>query len=556
MNSLMDRIQRVTICWKNLSDVFNQERMIRHVVIMSFAIILCVVCLSINRGIGFHDESRDLVLLRDHIAINSSAWPLFFSWLPNNLLEIRMVTVGLLFAGSLFFGYGMYSYFKVRFNLPKTSILLLSMFAFIGAFCLGNLVCLVPNYYWFNHFIFASGIGLALLSTNSGKVGIWWAWLSGFFLGFLLFIMPSNTPIILFVAAFIILHTNPWQRLIGFVVGVICAIVVFTLMIQSLAEFYLMIKQTLGSNTGHSSTHGIRQMISWSINTVIYIITNIALITILIYFVRRQMDEINIKRELLSIWVLLLIIVYFSIPYIMGLLKGVPNGVYPAEILAAMFGWFILETRHKLTLQEGSAFALLFVAPIFASLGTDVPFSIRGTMYMGTFYGSAGLLFVLSPICARFRIYMCLVLALLTFGFVTNFFRPNWSTGGSLSENIIPLSEIGIQKGVRVTPDMITMINEARNVIGLSKNVVVGDVHAWGFVYLLDLQPLTYEWKPPESQILKAIENSGMRELVFIESSQNLFSASFWSEISTKWKIENVRVLDGQFKFYRLSRVS
>jgi hypothetical protein len=263
------------------------------------------------------------------------------------------------------------------------------------------------------------------------------------------------------------------------------------------------------------------------------------------------MDEINVKGKSLSILFFLLIIVYFTIPY----LKAPEHGIYSAEILAVFFGWFILETRHELTLQEWSAFTLLLVAPIFASLGTDVPFSIRGTIYMGTFYGTAGLLFVLSPFCARFRIYMCLALALLTFGFATNFFRPNWSTWTSLSKNIIPLSEIGIQKGLRVTQDISTMINEAKNFIGLSKNVVVGDVNSWGFVYLLDLRPLIYEWKPPESQIFKAIEDSSMRELVFIESSKNLFSAAFWSKVNSKWKIENIRELDGQFKLYRFSRI-
>jgi len=226
------------------------------------------------------------------------------------------------------------------------------------------------------------------------------------------------------------------------------------------------------------------------------------------------------------------------------------------SLLAALFGWFILEIRHQLTLQEWSAFALLLVAPIFASLGTDVPFSIRGTMYMGTFYGAAGLLFVLSPFCARFRIYLCLAILILTMGFVSNFFKPNWSTGRSLSENILPLSEIGIQKDIQVTPDISEMIKEAKNFMGSSKNVIGSDVRSWVFIYLLDLQPLTYEWKPTESAIMEAVEESGRHEVVCIEQSGKIYSESFWSKIIAKWKVVNVLELDGEFKFYRLSRIS
>lgn len=550
-------MQYITTFWHRLSETLNQERVMRHVVIVSFAIVLCFVCLSINRGIGFSDESWYLVLLRDHVAKNASAWPLFFSWLPNNLLVIRMITVGLLFTGSMLFGYGMYSYFKVQFKLSQKSIIPLMMFGFIGAFCFLPPICLVPCYYWFNHFIFSSGIGSALLCAKRGKVGIGWAWLSGFFFGFLFFIMPSNTPIILFVAAFIIFNPNPWHRLIGFGVGMACAILVYSLAIQSLAEFYLMIQQSLHDSPDFLGSHGITQMIVWIIKTVKFIITNIFIVAALIYFLRRHIDEISVKRETLSIWVSLIVIVSFTIiPYFEGLVWGVKYGIYPSEIISVLFIWFILETQNELISQDWSVLTLLFISPILASFGTNVPFSIRGTIYIGTFYGTAGLLFVLSPFCARFRIYMCLAVVLLTFGFVTTFFRPNWSTDMSLSKNIIPLSEIGIQKRTRITPEMSTMISEAKKFIGFSNNVVVKGQQSWGFVYLLDLHPLSYSAIPYESQILKAIEESGMRELVFIESSKDLFSESFWSEINTKWKTEKVREFDGKFKFYRLNRIS
>ena len=542
--------------WHRSSELFNQEQMLRLVVTLSFTTVLCIVFLSINRGIGFADESWYLVLLRDHVAINSSAWPLFFSWLPNDIVVIRTVTVGLYILGSLFFGYGMYSYFKVRFNLSKASIFLLSMIAFIGAFCFSNAICLVPNYVASNHFIFASSIGFSLLSAKNGKTGIWWAWLSGFFIGFLAFIMPSNIPIIFFVVLFIIVTQNPQQRLIGFTLGVACSFFAFSLLIEPLPEYYLMIKQSLIPKTGFSSRHGIKQIITWTIKALQYIVTNIAIITALIYFLRRQVDESNINREPLLLGIFLLIIVYFAFPYAIGFTKGIEHGIYPAEILAALFGWFILETRHKLTLQEGCALTILLVSPILACLGTDVPFSIRGTIYIGTFYGAAGLLFVLSPFCARFRIYMCLALGVLTLGFVNNFFKPNWSTQETLSENITPLSQIPIHHRIQVTPDVAAIMSDAKHFVGSSKHVVGSDVLSWVFVFLLDLRPLTYEWKPTEPQIIKAIEESTVNEIVCIEQNGKLFSESFWSEIKAKWTIKSVHDLDGQFKFYRLSRIS
>lgn len=548
--SLNDPMLFLTTFWNRVSNVLNQERVLRNLATVTFAIVFCVVCLSINRGIGLRDESWYLVLLRDQVAIGGSAWPLFYSWLPDNLLVIRMVTVGLELAGSFFLGYGIYSYFKIQFNLSYNSIVPLMIFGFIVTFCSGaTAICLVPFYAYSNHFIFAVGIGSALLCAKSEKVGIWWAWLSGFVMGFLLFIMPTNMPIILVVAIFIILKPNPWQRLIAFTVGLVFAILIFFLLIQSPPDFYMMIKQAMEATSENSSTHGIKQMISWMIATTHYIVSNILMVAALIYLLRRQMDKISIMREPLLLLVCLLIIVSFLIPYLLGFVNY--NGVFQGYIWAILFVWFILEARQELTLMDKYALALFFVSPIFASLGTDVAFSGRGSFYMGIFYGSGALLFVLSPYCARLRAYVCLVLLLLTFGFVIHFYRPNWE-GESLSKNIINISEIGIQKGIRITPQMISMINQARNFIGESRNVVVGSPEAWGFVYLLDLQALMYIFKPSESQIIQKINGSGMRDLIFIESSQELFSASFWSEINTKWKVDNVREIEGQFKFYRL----
>jgi hypothetical protein len=142
MKSLTDHIEGLTTLWHRLAEVLNQERVMRQVVIVAFAIVFCVVYFSINRGIGFADESWQLVLVRDRVSVGALIWALFFSWLPDNLLVIQMVTVGLLLTGSLFFGYGLYSYFKVQIKLSKESLIPVMLFGFVGNFCFANAIIL------------------------------------------------------------------------------------------------------------------------------------------------------------------------------------------------------------------------------------------------------------------------------------------------------------------------------------------------------------------------------------------------------------------------------
>lgn len=544
----------MTTRWHRFSDVLNQERILRQMVAALFMLVIGIIFLSINRGIGFTDEAWYLVLLRDQVTMGGSSWPLFFTWLPDSPLLIRLATVGLIFLGVLPFGWGLYAFFKDSLRLPERSIAPIVMTGFIGAFAFGNAVSLVPCYYWLNHFMFSSGIGFALLSGRSGKTGVLWAGLSGFVFGLLVFVMPTNTPFVLFVLVFIMLTPSPWQRLIGFAIGATVAVILYFLVIQSPADLYLMVQKTLHDA---DSTHGIRPMLDWFKKSVLYMVNDILMVAVLIYLLRRFVDAAGIKREPITILVASLAIVLLTlIPYVCGLVCGTLYGINPAEPLAVVFVWMVLEAQDKLKLREWAALAALFVAPFFASLGTNVPFSVRGTMYMGTFYGAMGLLFVLSPSGARFRMYMSLLLGVMVLGFAINYFRPNWSTGISLSANTVPLSEVGIEKGIRVSPGTYGRIKEAREFVGSTKYAAINDFRgSWGFVYLLNLRPLVYNYNPREHDILMAIEASGENEIVLVEYDKKVFSRSFWLGINGKWQIQNARNIGNEFKFYKLRRV-
>jgi len=75
-----------------------------------------VVAYSLKRGIGLNDESWYLVLLRDRVAVPGSSWNLFFAWLPDDLVVIRLATVGMLFVGCMVFGCGVVHWLNNSFD--------------------------------------------------------------------------------------------------------------------------------------------------------------------------------------------------------------------------------------------------------------------------------------------------------------------------------------------------------------------------------------------------------------------------------------------------------
>jgi hypothetical protein len=538
----------LTTALHRCSRLLSQELIMQLVVALLFFIVFVVLFYSVPRGIGFADESWFLTLLRDQSVLAGSSWPLFFPWLShNNILVVRLVTLSLMLAGNLVFAYGIYSFFKEKLNLSKHSTIALAMVGFIGVFCFIPPVCLVPYYAISNLFIFQVGIGFALLSATGGRL---WAWASGFSLGFLMFIMPTNIPILLFAAMFFYTHQNRWQRLILFVIGIICAFIIYFVLVQSPSEFYAMVLQVIRESPGPA--YGIKPMLFWSVDTIKYVMLRIVMLSLLVYFLRKRMDDVDDALDILKVVVLLLLVGYFANTYARGLIHGPKYGAYPAEIIAVLSGWLILETRHTFDRQEWMALLLVAIAPILASLGSAVPFSVRGTAYMGTFYGVISLILVLSPYCARFRLQMCLVLMLVTFGFVIGFFRPNWSSGESLSKNNIPI--LNINKEIRISQKMSIRINEVKDFIGVSGSVALSDPRLWGFIYLLDLKPMAYEFRPNEVYLMRGINKLTKNELIIIESREKPFSELFWFEINSAWKIKNMRQFDDGLKIYCLIR--
>lgn len=538
------------IAWYNKEKyLFERVQVFRSCVSIAFAVTLGTVVCSIPRGLGYSDESWYLILLRDQISTPGSTWSLFFARLPQNILAIRVITLIMIAMGNAVFGYSVYAFFRKKFNLSSTVIVPLVMVAFIGSFCFGNAVCLVPCYSQLNHFIIQIGIGFTLLGA-AGASG--WFLLSGLSLGFIPFVMITNTPILLVAPAFI-LCTQKKIGILFFLAGALVAFLFYFTVVQSPAAFQQLIQDGL-SQTHKNSEHGLLPMIKWSVSTVRYVMVDIIMVSFMAYFLKQRIQVTSGKIDGLSGVALLILAAYFLMPYLVGRAYGLPAGIYTAESIAVLTGLLIVDVRRRFGRQDWAAIALLVTVPVLAALGTDVDFSIRGARYIGVFWGTLGVCFLLSSEGASLRMFGCGALALMALGFVVNFFSPNWSTRESLSKCTASISDL--VPNITVGSIFAQRVSAIKNYIGESRDVVISDRELWHFVYLLKLNPLSYDFDCSDpirgSKFTKLVSD----KLIMVERLTHPFPAAFWSEIGVAWRVDDDQQIDNEIKVYRAVRKS
>lgn len=131
------------------------------------------------------------------------------------------------------------------------------------------------------------------------------------------------------------------------------------------------------------------------------------------------------------------------------------------------------------------------MTPICLSLGTNVPFYVRGVVYM----------MFLTPIIVRCFNYQTLFVKLIIMFFFFILYysfmndslsKSNWH-GETYFGKKRELFTIGISQNIRLDNYYINKINASRQYIPQGENVICSKQN-WGIVSLLDYKPITYEF--------------------------------------------------------------
>lgn len=510
-------------------------------------VVACVLGLSLPRGLGFADEAWYLILLRDRVVETASAWSLLFSWLPNNVLVIRIATVSLVVVGNCVLGWGVYAFFKNRLQLKKSTGVLLSVVAFVGSFVFGNLV-FVPSYSYLNHVLFQAGVGLILLGVSGTPSCFFFA---GLALGMLPFVMMPNSVFLMVALAYIC--TTKDRRLGGvlYIAGVLVAAMLFFCFVESPSRLYQAIKS--GDDLANTK-HGLLPMVKWTLLSSKYIVSNIVSPVILIAYLSKKCRGSRAigALEAVGLGSVGLCVV---LPYLTAFaFSGPPVWIYPFESIALLAGWAIVEDLTCFGVEEWAMIALFASIPFCASLGTVVDFSLRGSYYVGAFWGTLGVCLLFDKARMRLRSAACFVMAMLTLGYVISFFKPNWSTVQSLSSQCVPVPEYS--RGLFLSPGMAEHIREIEKYVGRSNYVVLSDCRSWWIAYLLNLKPVSYAYLCNDRSLVEKIKCLPVNKVYLIDTPLAPFTSRFWVnlEANSGWIREESRDVSSGETLYRVVR--
>jgi len=445
---------------------------------------------ALDKGLILSDDGWYLTLIRDNPKdpMSTRFFKIFQFGVQNDFYKLRLICYVLQILSLFLFGYSIYYYKK---SIGSKVSLLLSL----GVVALGSLgipAISTPNYINLNLVFGLLSVSFAIfwLSKRQSCFII----LSSFFTTCLFLAQPTSLILLPILFLFFVFQTeNKWKDICLFIAGCIMFCIVY-FFVETPEELYSSVMNVAGQTVERGSeNYGIVFLFVWSIVAFLFIFK--LCISGYAYLIIRKFITKNIQNEYMRyillgivLGVIVVYVNYFVGPYrnnIISLITINQLGI-PFLLLFLM----IFENIKKAKKSEILLVLLLSAMPYILSFGTNVAFSIR--------YG--GFLVFLMPIIlvlfessygtkkiALLYYSICLFLALFSFK------KPNWA-GDIPSKQIVSVKSIGIDQNIKLSPKRIKQLQFCQR--NIDKDVPCFTFHTtWGIVALLDLKPLTYDFK-------------------------------------------------------------
>lgn len=511
--------------------------------------IIAIIFWSLNRGLVMLDEAFYLLHMEENASpIAISNWYVFAKPLFDmDLLHLRFIVFSWLALSAFFLGYSFSSYWD--FGWPAWFSGILAVFAH---FVLSIPVQYVPNNVTFNIFFIYSSLGFLFFAlSKKGNKAIAWLFLllSGFCLGFLPFVMVTNTPMIglFLIAVFLFFRgKQPFTHTIFWFLGVLLAVVSFFLVFQSPEIFIADFKEAM-TFTQYLGSHGLRPLIQWHVDTLIYFLgMPLALTLILYYWANESLNEkswSNILIRSLGV-ILLLTLLVFDLTSRKGVFS---SSLFYILVFATSL---ILMAKKVKWDPKYLSLILLAVVPYFATLGTDVPFQVRTAGYFVVLILLVIAMLQVIPLKKFNLLFLCL-LVIVFLNFLSYPFREGWARYKLVAQTekyTLPNGKGQIKLSPKVFENTVAI---SPYLTGKSQ-VVISHPNLWGYVYLSGAQALNLHFMPNEAYIQYFLEKQviDLNSLTFMEGKLIRFSETF---ISNMMGSENYDKIDlGDIIIYQL----
>ena len=514
-------------------------------VAMAFAlpVFFAIITLSLNiwqsnKGFVMSDEGWAAFLLKFMPQIGITQYYMYFkNVFQGNIYAIRLTTVFMELLGSFMFSYGLFSFYKERLNLTLKGFFVIFSFSIFSMFgVLSNWIYYVSM----TKFALFMATGFILCGFAIDK-----QWkknicniLSGLFLGTLFFIMPTTTPVILSTAILLFFISERPVRLTNvslLVSGVFISILIYFAFFESFSVYVEGFKKAvmITVNDQFDDNHGLAGLFKWSKQTFLFFVYNILIGALALYGIKFLLEykKTLATTILFSLYCIMLLIIF--------MMRG-PHGSSSTIPVFVIYLYLFLSkctyNMRKHQFNEMCILAYIFTIPVFGSLGTDIVFEARAIAYISFLLPVIYIMILEVEKKYKYIYYVLFLLLCATFFIhnLTGYARTNWGnivyTKQTHSIQPITNQHLFLDKEKYNTLEMM------RTLISADDHVIINSVELWGYAYLLETKPVSFNWVFNEEKVLQAIEEN-KKEIQFLKCicfNDNVFDPDFLENVKSK----------------------
>lgn len=480
-----------------------KDRIFYYILIFFALISIIINFIVLDKGLITSDEGWYLVLLRDLPQESVTFfYMLFQNVFDNDIYQIRLCSYFLNIVGSMIFSAGLFSYVRSRnMDIKRSFVCIIFVFC-----CLGHLKipCMLSlSYISLNLITVETSIGLLLLGLFCKKWNNLFFILSGFIIFFLCPIMITNMIIIaLYIFLIFWFNKNPYKTTLLFMFGGGCFFLFYFCLIQNPKDYienFIHYSETTVQKG--SEDYGFIFLVKWLYRTIFqYFVTIIIVVMAILLYVKVSIEQKYLSKPVFyAVGVFIFLLWCWATDFLYS-----PNWIGLNSNLMWITVFIFICSRQN-TRNDIVLFLFLCASVICLCFGSNVPFRIRNFEY----HSLVTPIFCIVLFEDRkwiYRIILLVVVLCYSIKLWLNFYNgANWH-GDVYKEQTEKLTSIAINQNLYVDKKIIENASFIRKVIPEKSNVLCHQNY-WGYVDLLNLNPLDYNFLYTESKFLSFKKN-------------------------------------------------
>ena len=445
------------------------------------------------------DDAWYLCLLRDlPEGQNSSGYLLFGNIFNDNIYAIRCACYILNFISGIVFAIGLFCYADTRNPIAnkghsrlKVLLNILLWLAIVFAGQLRIVTCPSLNYITLNQIIMQLSIGLLLIAVSRRSMVAMFS--SGFFAAMLIPVMVTNIVALLFIFFFVAVYMHLEvdrkdyigslvKNFLVYIAGMILFLAIYFIFVQSITTYIDIFISKAGETIAlDENDYGIKFLYKWLHRTMVFYFMQVVMLAVLLHYIPVLSSRMKLSGKWAVTFRLLMYVAVFA--YIRAAVN------YDAMFFLMLLAFYLfIDSKNMADRKIQLVFLLLMVMPICLSFGTNNSFHDRGLEYM-VFVAP---LLMFCSVKWWHKVLSSGVLIVYAVELCMSLYSPTWH-GDIYAQQKYDIQELGINQKILVDERTYARIETMKPYLHQGDTVWC-DTEDWGFVELLNLLPVSYDY--------------------------------------------------------------